>query len=344
MWLGRGGQLSSERHQVAGLSWCARTNYSPLAARCRVRGNDRPELPVGPLRRLPWWIGGTQESDWWVRPDPGGIVCLIPVVRGSASHRDRAGLRAGCRFVVLPPRPCRRAAASGSGRGSADRQLRDVDRGHGQRSVGYSLGGCSWPSWVRRWPSRSGSTGRATWPRRRWWPRRDPAARAAGAGAAGEGAESRPKPPFERDGAKAGASAGGDGSAGHHDPGGRREYGIGALMALSRCWIASLVSAGRTPRPPTASSNGHGPGLVVGGVVLGGLAARLPKGPAIIVAFTAFGLVLVAFALTGNLLVAMVLRQLSAWRTSVRGRARRCSSSAPPARCSASGRHPTRGC
>ena len=86
------------------------------------------------------------------------------------------------------------------------------------------------------------------------------------------------------------------------------EYGIGALMALSPLLIASLVVGGTD----AAAAYGFfemamGLGLVVGGVVLGGLAARLPKGPAIIVAFTAFGLVLVAFALTGNLLVTMIL-------------------------------------
>ena len=86
------------------------------------------------------------------------------------------------------------------------------------------------------------------------------------------------------------------------------EYGIGALMALSPLLIASLVVGGTD----AAAAYGFfemamGLGLVVGGIVLGGLAARLPKGPAIIVAFTAFGLVLVAFALTGNLLVAMIL-------------------------------------
>ena len=86
------------------------------------------------------------------------------------------------------------------------------------------------------------------------------------------------------------------------------EYGLGALMALSPLLIASLV-VGETD---AAAAYGFfemamGLGLVVGGIVLGGLAARLPKGPAIIVAFTAFGLVLVAFAATGNLLVAMIL-------------------------------------
>ena len=86
------------------------------------------------------------------------------------------------------------------------------------------------------------------------------------------------------------------------------EYGIGALMALSPLLIASLVVGGSD----AAAAYGFfemamGLGLVVGGIVLGGLAARLPKGPAIIVAFTAFGLVLVAFAATGNLLVAMIL-------------------------------------
>jgi predicted MFS family arabinose efflux permease len=79
-------------------------------------------------------------------------------------------------------------------------------------------------------------------------------------------------------------------------------------MALSPLLIASLVVGGSD----AAAAYGFfemamGLGLVVGGIVLGGLAARLPKGPAIIVAFTAFGLVLVAFALTGNLLVTMIL-------------------------------------
>jgi MFS family permease len=86
------------------------------------------------------------------------------------------------------------------------------------------------------------------------------------------------------------------------------EYGMGALMALSPLLIASLVVGGTD----AAAAYGFfemamGLGLLAGGIVLGGLAARLPKGPAIIVAFTAFGLVLVAFALTDNLLVAMVL-------------------------------------
>jgi MFS family permease len=86
------------------------------------------------------------------------------------------------------------------------------------------------------------------------------------------------------------------------------EYGMGALMALSPLLIASLVVGGTD----AAAAYGFfemamGLGLLAGGIVLGGLAARLPKGPAIIVAFTAFGLVLVAFAATGNLVVAMAL-------------------------------------
>jgi MFS family permease len=86
------------------------------------------------------------------------------------------------------------------------------------------------------------------------------------------------------------------------------EYGMGALTTLSPLLIASLVVGGTD----AAAAYGFfemamGLGLVVGGFVLGGLAARLPKGPAIIAAFTVFGLVLVVFAYTGSLLAAMVL-------------------------------------
>ena len=50
-----------------------------------------------------------------------------------------------------------------------------------------------------------------------------------------------------------------------------------------------------------------GVGLVLGGVVIGAMAARVPKGPAIIVAFTALGIMLVALSATGHLIVALVL-------------------------------------
>jgi MFS family permease len=50
-----------------------------------------------------------------------------------------------------------------------------------------------------------------------------------------------------------------------------------------------------------------GVGLVVGGIILGGLATRLPKGPAIIAAFVSLGVMLAVLAATGSLLVALVL-------------------------------------
>jgi hypothetical protein len=50
-----------------------------------------------------------------------------------------------------------------------------------------------------------------------------------------------------------------------------------------------------------------GAGLVGGGVILGGVAGRLPKGPAIIVAFTALGIMLAALSMTGHLIVALAL-------------------------------------
>jgi hypothetical protein len=86
------------------------------------------------------------------------------------------------------------------------------------------------------------------------------------------------------------------------------EYGMGALMALSPLFIAALV-LGSTDAPTAYGffEMAMGAGLVGGGVVLGGLAARLPKGPAIIAAFTALGIALVALSLTASLPVALAL-------------------------------------
>jgi MFS family permease len=86
------------------------------------------------------------------------------------------------------------------------------------------------------------------------------------------------------------------------------EYGLGALMALSLLLVASLELG--TSDVPTAYGlfeMSMGVGLVGGGLVLAGLASRLAKGPAIIAAFTAFGIALIALAFAHNLLVALVL-------------------------------------
>jgi len=86
------------------------------------------------------------------------------------------------------------------------------------------------------------------------------------------------------------------------------EYGLGALTALSPLLVASLALQGMdAPAAYGFFEMAMGVGLVGGGVVLGGLAARLPKGPSIIAAFTALGLMLVALAATGNVFVALAL-------------------------------------
>jgi len=86
------------------------------------------------------------------------------------------------------------------------------------------------------------------------------------------------------------------------------EYGLGALTVLSPLFIAALA-LGSTDAPTAYGffEMAMGAGLVGGGVVLGGLAARLPKGPAIIAAFTTLGIALVALSLTGSLPVALAL-------------------------------------
>ena len=50
-----------------------------------------------------------------------------------------------------------------------------------------------------------------------------------------------------------------------------------------------------------------GVGLVSGGVVLGGLATRIPKGRSIIAAFTAMGVVLLGLSVTDSLPLALLL-------------------------------------
>jgi MFS transporter, DHA3 family, macrolide efflux protein len=86
------------------------------------------------------------------------------------------------------------------------------------------------------------------------------------------------------------------------------EYGLGALTALSPLLVATLaVGMMDAPTAYGAFEMVMGAGLVAGGVVLGGLADKLPKGPSIIIAFTALGLAIAAMAVTGNLYVALAM-------------------------------------
>ena len=86
------------------------------------------------------------------------------------------------------------------------------------------------------------------------------------------------------------------------------EFGLGALTALSPLLVASLALSGMdAPAAYGFFEMAMGAGLVGGGVILGGVAGRLPKGPAIIVAFTALGIMLAALSMTGHLIVALAL-------------------------------------
>jgi DHA3 family macrolide efflux protein-like MFS transporter len=86
------------------------------------------------------------------------------------------------------------------------------------------------------------------------------------------------------------------------------EYGLGALTALSPLLVASLALGGiSTPTAYGLFDMAVGVGLVSGGVVLGGLATRIPKGRSIIAAFTAMGVVLFALSVTDSLPIALLL-------------------------------------
>jgi len=86
------------------------------------------------------------------------------------------------------------------------------------------------------------------------------------------------------------------------------EYGLGALTALSP--LPRRLAGAREhgcPHRLRTLRDGDRRGTCRRSVVLGGLAARLPKGPAIIAAFTAFGIILFALAAAGSLPVALAL-------------------------------------
>jgi hypothetical protein len=86
------------------------------------------------------------------------------------------------------------------------------------------------------------------------------------------------------------------------------EVGMGALNALSPLLIASLA-LGSTDAPTAYGlfEMVMGVGLLGGGIVLGGLATRIPKGRSIIAAFTAMGVAMLALAATQSLPLALIL-------------------------------------
>jgi MFS family permease len=86
------------------------------------------------------------------------------------------------------------------------------------------------------------------------------------------------------------------------------EYGLGALTALSPLLIASLPLGGMgTPTAYGMFEMAMGVGLVGGGIVIGGIANRMPKGRSIVAAFAALGVMVLALALTDNLVLALIL-------------------------------------
>ena len=86
------------------------------------------------------------------------------------------------------------------------------------------------------------------------------------------------------------------------------EYGLGALMALSPLLVAALPLGGTDA--PTAYGffeMAMSVGLLGAGLVMGGLATRIPKGGSIVAGFIALGLALIGLAATGSLALALVL-------------------------------------
>ena len=86
------------------------------------------------------------------------------------------------------------------------------------------------------------------------------------------------------------------------------EYGLGALTVLSPLLIATLP-LGRLDAPTAYGlfEMAMGVGLVGGGLVIGAVAARIPKGPAIVAGFLAVGVSLIVFSVAGNYAVALAL-------------------------------------
>jgi MFS family permease len=86
------------------------------------------------------------------------------------------------------------------------------------------------------------------------------------------------------------------------------ELGLGALTALSPLLVAGLaLGSVDAPMAYGLFEMSMGVGLVGGGIVIGGWATRLPKGPTIVAAFTTMGVALLALTATGSLPIALVL-------------------------------------
>jgi MFS family permease len=86
------------------------------------------------------------------------------------------------------------------------------------------------------------------------------------------------------------------------------EYGLGALTALSPLLLASLpLGDVGTPTAYGMFEMAMGVGLVGGGVAIGGVANRLPKGSSIVVAFATLGIVVICLAASQNLPMALIL-------------------------------------
>jgi MFS family permease len=86
------------------------------------------------------------------------------------------------------------------------------------------------------------------------------------------------------------------------------ELGLGALTALSPLLVAGLaLGSVDAPMAYGLFEMSMGVGLVGGGIVIGGWATRLPKGPTIVAAFTTMGVALLALTATGSLPIALAL-------------------------------------
>jgi len=86
------------------------------------------------------------------------------------------------------------------------------------------------------------------------------------------------------------------------------EYGLGALTVLSPLLIELLPLNGlQAPSAYGMFEMAMGVGLVAGGIVIGGLAERMPKGRSIVGAFVALGTMIVALGLTHSLALALLL-------------------------------------
>ena len=86
------------------------------------------------------------------------------------------------------------------------------------------------------------------------------------------------------------------------------EYGLGALTALSPLLMLALPLRGLDSRTAYGMFEmAMGVGLVGGGLVIGAVAHRMPKGRSIVGAFAAVGVMIAALGLTDNLTVALVL-------------------------------------